>query len=261
MKTLLTTFVMVFVLMACGSAQDMGKGTDKSSTTDSSSPSATPSSTSAATDLNGNSYLLVEGYVSPIDISVNSTMYRDSEDFYTQELRKLQDDVYAKYPDYTLSFNASVGLENFKEGMLVFLVATSDVGVASESQVDATGKFTFQLPGTTNRKVMYTLHATKRISLSLTKDKNVIQWCYNLYAEKQVVLDGTSNILRDFNTVVTEYQCSDPNNTIGLPDLTPAEEAIIASDAAEVKRTADINTAAAAAMNPTPTPTPTSKAN
>ena len=267
MKTFLTTLLTVVFVMACGTAQDAA--TNKSSTTDTaSSTTSTTSTTGSQAGLNTGDYFTVEGYVSPINISVNSVVYRDSEDFYTQELRRLQADVKVKYPGYKLSFDASVGLRNFKNGMYVFLVSSGDVGVASESYVDSTGKFIFTLDGKTDRKVMYTLRATKRISMKLVKDKDIIQWCYNMFAEKEIPLDSKSAILRQFATVVTEYQCSDPANGLQLPDatnFTPEQEQSIAKDQAERDRMAEIEKAAAEALKKdtgtsttgTPTPTPT----
>jgi len=260
MKTFLTLITIVFLTMACGTAQDSATTNKSATDTSSSTTSSTTSSTSSQAGLNAGDYFSVEGYVSPINISVNSVVYRDSEDFYTQELRRLQIEVKEKYPNYKLSFDASVGLRNFKTGMYVFLVSSGDVGVASESYVDATGKFSFMLDGKTDRKVMYTLRATKRISLKLVKDKDIVQWCYNMYAEKEMPLDGKSAVLRQFATVITEYQCSDPANGIQLPDatyFTPEQEQNMAKDQAEKERVAAIEKAAA---TPTPTPTPTAVA-
>jgi hypothetical protein len=195
---------------------------------------------------NPTDYLEVSGYVTPINISVDGKTYRDSEDFYTQELKKLQAQVKKDYAGYTLSFDAQVGLKNFKTGMYVLLAATADVGVASETYVDGQGKFTFMVDGKTDRNVDYTLRAVKRISLQLTKKgSETISWCYNMYAEKNVMLDGKSQILRSFVTSVTEYQCEQTDG-INVPEAEMSEMDQEWMDRAkkEQKRDAAVNAAA-----------------
>jgi len=164
--------------------------------------------------------LHVAGYISPINISVNDTPYRDSEDFYTQELARLQKEVRKEYPDHKLSFDAAVGLRNFKAGMYVFLVASSENGIASESYVDSSGKFEFRFYDDVpvDKKALYTLRASKRIGLRLTNGNDVITWCYNMYAEKEMALEANPVILRHFHTTITKYQCSDNNQGIQIPE-------------------------------------------
>jgi len=209
-----------------------------------SDPQATTSEqqqvTARGSQLSSGDYFMVEGYVSPINIGVDGKSYRDSEDFYTQELRRLQAMVKVQYPNYTLSFDAQVGLRNFKTGMYTFLVAADDIGVASESYVDSTGKFSFMLPGDTDRNAQYTLRATKRIGLRLSKKgEATIAWCYNMFAEKNVALNGQSNVLRSFVTSITEYECSDTTGGITLPEnnITPEQEAMLKADEAAREET------------------------
>jgi len=230
MKALLTILMAIF-FVACGSANPEGYQTaaEKAAT-----EKAASSSSSSSSALSTSDYFMVEGYVSPISIAVDGKSYRDSEDFYTQELSRLQTLVKAQYPGYKLTFDAQVGLRNFKSGMYVFLVATEDVGVASESYVDTTGKFSFMLAGNVDRKAEYTLRATKRIGLKLSKKgEETVSWCYNMFAEKNVALNGQPNVLRNFATSVTEYQCSDQTDGITLPDVPtdPETEASIAKEA------------------------------
>lgn len=216
MKTLLTLLVAMF-LVSCGTAPDATTsssvdGKDGKDGKNASEPA------SGSTDLASGSYLSVEGYVSPIDISVDGKSYKDSEDFYTQELRRLQAQARQQYSGYTLTFDAQIGLRNFKVGMYVFLVATADVGVASEAYVDGTGKFAFMVDGKADRNIDYTMRATKRINMQLTKKgEPTISWCYNMFAQKNVMLNGKPNILRTFVTSVTEYQCEQTDG-IQLPD-------------------------------------------
>ena len=163
-------------------------------------------------------FFAVDGYVSPINISVNNQQYKDSEDFYTKEVDRLTESVHQKYPGYSLYFDADVGLQDFKQGLSVFLVASNDSGVASESSVDSRGKFTFNLPSNVEKQDLYTLRASKRIGLRLVKDQDVISWCYNLFAEKEVSLDGKSVILRNFETNITSYKCEQKEEQITVPD-------------------------------------------
>jgi hypothetical protein len=206
MKNMVTTSIMMLVLnVACGSIKDSELFN---------SADATKADANALPE----GYFKVDGYISPLNISVNGKQYRDSEDFYTQELARLKAQVKKEYPNHELSFDAAVGLKNFKTGMYVFLAASGDNGVASESYVDSTGKFSFMFDSKeVNTKDMYLLRATKRIGLRLTKGDEVISWCYNMYAEKEMALETTPAILRSFETAITDYQCSEPNEGIQLP--------------------------------------------
>ena len=208
MKTVIT-FLLIF-LVGCGATDaTINKNTkDKKETI----------KTTTTTELTGE-YLIVNGYVSPIDISVNGQQYQDSEDFYTQEVKRLAADTNVKYPDYNLYFDADVGLKDFKYGLSVFLVASDTTGVASESSVDSKGKFTFNLPPETDKNGQYILRASKRIGLRLVKDNQpTIIWCYNLFAESQVTLADKSFILRSFETKITSYKCEEKEAAIDLPD-------------------------------------------
>lgn len=184
-------------------------------------------STTAATDKEkdsklAGSFLVVEGYVSPINVSINDKNYRDSEDFYTQEVVRLKAEVKKQYPDYALFFDAEIGLKDFKRNLQAFLVSSSDTGVASESEIDSTGKFSFNLPPEIDTTVSYTLRASKRIGLRLVKDNDVVAWCYNLSAENQITLDGKPVILRRFTTLITSYKCEEQRQNTGIS--LPAEE-------------------------------------
>jgi len=236
--------MMVVFQVSCGSVQDSALNGSKDKDNKNSS-SNDPSAEKDGQLLNGD-YFNVDGYVSPINISVNNKQYRDSEDFYTQELKRLQSEVKKEYAGYQLSFDAAVGLKNFKTGMYVFLVAAGETGVASEAYVDSTGKFSFMLDGKVDKKAMYTLRATKRIGLRLTKGDEVISWCYNMYAEKEIALETNPVVLRSFETAVTQYQCSEQNDGIQLPEReqdikTEMDQEWADANDKEVKRTAAVN--------------------
>jgi len=188
-------------------------------------PKAITTSDTAATEdtkkqeLTTSDYFIVEGYVSPINISVNNKSYLDSEDFFTQEVKRLKAEVNKEFPEHSLFFDADVGLRDFKQNLSVFIVSSSDTGVASESAVDNKGKFTFNLPSDVDTQQLYTIRASKRIGLRLVKDQDVVSWCYNLFAENEVTLDGKSLILRKFKTVVTSYKCEEKKEeSIAIPN-------------------------------------------
>lgn len=211
MRTVLTSLV-TFLLLGCG----VDPNAQKTSTNDT-------ASTQDGNNLVDES-LVIEGYVSPINLVVNDKPYADSEDFYTQEVDRLKLDVAKKYPNHDLFFDAAIGLQDFKYGLTAFLVADSEVGVASESAIDSRGKFTFNLPPDTDKQIPYTVRASKRIGLRLVPvdptDTNVISWCYNLSGETQITLDSKSFILKKFTTNVTSYKCAEKNSStdINIPD-------------------------------------------
>ena len=198
-------------MFSCGTSDQLKNSAAKDTT---------PTPTTQTTDLASQSFVMT-GYVSPININVNNKQYKDSEDFYTQEVAQLTSDIQKKYPGYSFYFDATVGLEDFKEGLSVYLVASGATGIASESSVDSTGQFTFNLPPNVDKQAMYTLRASKRIGLILTKENEpTITWCYNLYAQNQINLTNNQFILRDFQTVITSYQCQQEQNasSITIPD-------------------------------------------
>lgn len=168
-------------------------------------------------------YFAFEGYVSPLNISVNNTSYVDSEDFYSHEVVRLRTEAAKSFPEYTLFFDATVGLKNFKNGMSVFLVASNDEGVASEAVVDGQGKFSFNLlADSVTKEDLYTVRASKRISVRMVKaGETDIRMCYNLYAEVSTTLTK-SVILKKFATTPTEYNCeanAAANEGIQLPTV------------------------------------------
>lgn len=216
MKTLVTILSMVLIL-GCG-VESM----DQETLGDENSEASADSEAGVYyySDDEYDSDVTVAGYISPINISVNEVPYRDSEDFYTQELERLEREVKTEYPDHKLTFDAAVGLRNFKAGMYVFLVASSEYGIASESYVDSSGKFEFRFyDDVIDKKSLYTLRASKRIELRLTDGDDIITWCYNMYAEKEMALEDNPVILRHFYTSITKYQCSsDDNQGIEIPE-------------------------------------------
>ena len=172
-------------------------------------------------------YFRLEGYVSPINIYVNDEYYSDSEDFYTREIDRLQELMEDEYPDHVLSFDADIGLKDFKRDLQAFLTPKNDRGIASETDVDDSGAFTFTLPrrisGTDD---MYTIRISKRIGLRLTNGEETIHQCYNFYAEKNIhPTENEPVLMRVFQTSLTKYKCSDSSdNFISLPSRESSED-------------------------------------
>lgn len=206
MKALNVIFVIVAMfLTACG-ADTNNCNTNPN---DAACQAAAPAETKDSKNMGAvGDYFAFEGYVSPLNITVNNTSYVDSEDFYSHEVVRLRKEAAAAYPEHVVYFDATVGLRNFKKGMSVFLVATNDEGVASESVVDGEGKFSFNLlADSVTKEDMYTVRASKRISVRLVKQgEPEIKMCYNLYAEVETTLTK-SVILKKFATTPTEYNC------------------------------------------------------
>jgi hypothetical protein len=208
MKTLTIMSIIVLVLTACGTAEMPSNSQNKDTTVKDLQP----------TELAEQS-IVINGYVSPININVDGVGYSDSEDFYTSEVGRLEKLVKLQYPNYILFFDAEVGLKDFKQGLVAYMVSTGDVGVSDETPVDGRGQFKFNLPAKTDLTQNYILRAYKRIGLRLEYKDDVITWCYNFYAEKNVIIEnGKSMILRDFVTKITKYQCTSTKTAgISLP--------------------------------------------
>lgn len=235
MKTLnvILTLVVMF-LNACGT--DTNNCTKNSN--DASCQVAAPTKTEDNKGMGAiGNYFAFEGYVSPLNISVNGTSYVDSEDFYSHEVVRLRTEAKKAYPEYVVFFDANVGLKNFKKGMSVYLVATNEEGVASESVVDGEGKFSFNLlADSVTKEDMYTVRASKRISVRLVKEGEAeIKMCYNLYAETETTLTK-SVILKKFATTPTEYNCEagvEANEGIQLPTVNKITDKEMQAPAAE----------------------------
>lgn len=208
----------------------------------------------------------VNGYVSPINIMVDGVSYVDSEDFYTQEVDRLTEKVKEQYPEHKLYFDAEIGLRDLKRDLSVFLVATNE-GRADETMVNGKGQFSFELPSKSDLKQTYLLRAYKRIGLRLQKGNETISWCYNLSAEREVMIEtDKSLILREFSTKLTKYQCNtkkDSGISLPYPDMpgVPVKEAFEESETwpgygpqpkAKTKSTAPV--VAPKEISPSPTP-------
>jgi len=166
--------------------------------------------------------MMLRGYVSSaFDITVDGKHYEDSEDFYTQQidvLEKQKDD--GGYSEYSLEFDAEVGLGELKTGMEVFVVATADQGFAGETIVIYDGTWEVKLPPEAKGD-SFQVRANKRVGVRLTgPEGDVVEWCYNFYGIKLLSLDDKSKpiILKNFQTKLTKYRCPLSSKSIlGIP--------------------------------------------
>jgi hypothetical protein len=67
-----------------------------------------------------------------------------------------------------------------------------------------------------------------------------------MYAEKEMALEASPVVLRNFETIVTQYQCSEPNEGIQLPERdqdikTEIDQEWADANDKEVARTAELN--------------------
>lgn len=195
----------------------------------------------AKTDLAN--YTYVKGYISSaFDLTVDDAKYADSEDFYTQQLDRLQEEaVVAGYDGWALKFDAEIGLVDLKSGMQVFVVATTKTGYAGETKVLQNGTFSVHFP-TDGNESRYKIRAVKRINVELTNpdtkaEVKKVKWCYNFSANEQdVTIDEQQHpiILDTFYTRITKYACSvvsgggiaiPTNPTAPVADAAPAASA------------------------------------
>lgn len=176
-----------------------------------------PDSLSSKEVINFSGYLL-----SAFDITVDGTHYYDSEDFYTRKLDELEAmKVEAGYPNYKVTFDASIGLDDLKVGMSVYIIPDKKRGYAAEARIGSDGSFSVNFPAEAagdNVRV----RANKRVNVILNgPNKEVVNWCWNFSAmEKSVAVEhgGKPVILDTFETKVTKYKCIAPEQTgISIP--------------------------------------------
>ena len=166
-------------------------------------------------------YLEMKGYISSaFDVVVDNQSYADSEDFYTQQLEALEEEMEEEgLEGYSLRFAADVGLLDLKKNMRIFTIPEGNSGYAGETQVKSDGTFYLMLPPEAEGR--YQIRANKRINAHLTSPEgDVITWCYNFYGYSTYDLHAESlpSIIKEFTTRVTKYKCRVENSGgIGLP--------------------------------------------
>jgi len=225
----LTTLVLAMTLGACSVAPYEGEKKEvKAEATG--EPAATTKEEDPA--LLGQAIML-KGYISSaFDISVDGQHYDDSEDFYSKQidvLEKQKND--GGYSEYSLEFEAEVGLGELKNSMEVFVVATADQGFAGETIVLYDGTWEVKLPPEVKGD-SFQVRANKRVGVRLTGPTGqVVEWCYNFYGIKMLNLDDKTKpiILKNFKTKLTKYRCplssksilGIPSKKVAKPEATP----------------------------------------
>jgi hypothetical protein len=165
-----------------------------------------------------------EGYLlSAFNITVDGEHYADSEDFYTNQLVRLNDlKNEAGYEEYMLELEASIGLDDLKSNMRVFIApSASGRGYAAETFVNHEGKFQAIFPAEAEGDTVK-IRANKRINIRLVDplgEYPTITWCYNFFAQEMNMVVSRNEkpiVLDTFYTRVTSYQCQ----SVGSSGLT-----------------------------------------
>jgi len=225
----LYTFSALLLLVGCG--VDLNKADDTQGQTNAKKNEEKPQEDTAVKEP-----VALRGYVSSaFDLTVDGDHYTDSEDFYTAQLDKLEGEKYAGgYDDYKMTFDAKIGLNDLKQGMLVYIAGQGDKGYGAEATVSYNGTFEVRLPGDATGDT-FNIRANKRIGVRLTgPEGEKVTWCYNFYAAKQMALAEKDKpiILREFYTKLTKYECQgNATDTINIPAMpgVPVKEAFVPS--------------------------------
>lgn len=183
---------------------------------------------------NDGSAIKFQGYLmSAFDISVDGKQYDDSEDFYTQKVDELEEQkAEAGYGDYTVKFEASIGLDDIKQGMKVYVVPSESRGYAAETVIDYDGTFKVDFPAEAQDGSVK-VRANKRVNVKLSKGKETVYWCYNFSAKEigtKVDKNGKPIILDKFFTKLTKYKCQESTSGITIPEKASPGEAIEVSN-------------------------------
>lgn len=145
------------------------------------------------------------------DVVVDGQHYSDIEAYYTAEVDRLATRVAkAGYEDYKAEFDAKLGSKDLTQGMTVFMIVSNGRGEAGKAYVGYDDTFFFRLPSATEDG-SYRIKAVKRVSIVLTKDKEVKRFCFNFSALGQTeIIERKSEpvILSTFESSVTKYACS-----------------------------------------------------
>ena len=215
--TLVIVFATTLLMGGCGAEADPNSTTSSSGTKTDTASTITDKATATASQLTEN--IVVVGYISPINITVDGVNYSDSENFYTKKLERLRSDAVTKYPQYSITITGDLGLPSFAYGFSAFIAAVGDTGYAGSTTVSGQGKLSFTFHPDSDQQVPYEVTVSKRLGIRLTKGSDVISQCYNLMGATQINLDGHPFLVRSFTSQVTSYQCGqDPSDSgIALP--------------------------------------------
>jgi hypothetical protein len=175
----------------------------------------------------------ISGFVvSAFDVNVDGQAYRDLEDFYTQELKRLPEKVKAAGIDQADSvvLDAEIGFKDLWHQMEVFIVSEGKSGYQGRTFVGYDGGFSLIVPGELMTHT-YKIRAVKRINIIIRKGENVKKFCYNFSAKDiSGPLNGKSEpvLINSFYSEITAYQCQAEVGTgIIIPTQMPATPASI----------------------------------
>ena len=177
-------------------------------------------------DLSYQDAAYLTGYLAnAFDVVVDGKRYADTEDYYTQKLEQLMAEAEKSgYAGWTLSFDAEIGLEDLKYGMMVFASSAGNRGFAGQIPMDFNGSFQMEIPDSA-REAVYSVRANKKINLTLTPPEDgesstfgkPIRWCYNFSAQLTGITLGSPVILNSFESRLTKYACSLESSGIEIP--------------------------------------------
>lgn len=215
MKTLLHIIFAITALVGCGIHLDDPKSQETAQTTEQIEEKEETLVYSEPQPV----YL--KGSVSAgFNITVDGQTYEDSEDFYTKQIDALEAEKDANgYADYSLTFDARLGLTDLKDGMTVQAEGIGEEGYAGETIVVNDGTFEIRFPPEADGETL-NIRANKRIGVILRNGNETIYWCYNFLANKEteIGLDKKPIILRHFKTRLTKYKCAGRQaNPLSIP--------------------------------------------
>lgn len=171
----------------------------------------------------------LQGYVvSAFDMTVDDKQYLDSEDFYTQQLGRIEDEAReGGYEGYTIKFDAQIGLDDLKRGMKVYVVSTQDQGYAADTKINEKGRFQMSIPAE-GVEDTYKIRTNKRVNVILTSEdkKDVVKWCYNFSGLETEASVEAPAIINKFQSRLTRYACttgSDTGITVPAKEVTKEE--------------------------------------
>jgi len=166
------------------------------------------------------------GYLAnAFDVVVDGQKYEDTEDYYTQKLEQLTAEAEASgYEGWTLSFDAEIGLDDLKYGMMVFASAAGNRGYAGQVPMEFNGSFSMEIPEN-SRNAVYSVRANKKVNVTLTPpesedgsaNEKPVRWCYNFSAQLAGITLGAPVILNTFESRLTKYACSVERDGIEIP--------------------------------------------
>jgi len=208
-------------LILCGTQGGCGDGLFPSSYGPASHNSGTDWDTTSPIEKGGSKekVALLGSVVSAFQLTVDGRVYQDSEDFYSQEILRLQDKVAeAGYSGWDARFEAVLGFNDLASGMTVYAAPTAKTGYSGQAAVASDGKFRIEFPSNA-RDESVNVRAVKRVNVVLLRGGEVRKFCYNFSAvEKNVSLKESSLpvLLDSFQTQMTLYSCDSQPSRDGL---------------------------------------------